>query len=71
MIELVFGDNNLSKCTRCGNQIPKEIERVSYSYKTRYGKSYHRFCGLCILELSEKISKATKKRYRAMHKIIG
>jgi hypothetical protein len=48
---------NRCVCSICGSTIPKEVERVSFSYKTRYGTSYIRICGLCIIRTARKLKR--------------
>jgi hypothetical protein len=62
-MEFTIGENNLQKCQECEKSIPKDVQRISFSYKTRYGRSYIRICALCIIDLAKKVNKATIKKY--------
>ena len=44
--------NNREECSLCKRKIPKDVERVSFLYRSRYSYSHKRICGLCILKLS-------------------
>lgn len=61
---LNLAENNRQKCSVCGKQIPKEIERIKLDYINRYGGScYKRVCSRCILLLSKVIDKKQIKKW--------
>ncbi len=59
MTSLENGENGLCKCSSCNKSIPKDIQRINFSYSTRYGTSYIRICAICILKYANLISKDT------------
>jgi hypothetical protein len=50
-------ETNRQQCSLCGRCIPSHIPRISFGYRSAYGSSNKRLCGLCIIELSEHINK--------------
>jgi hypothetical protein len=58
-------DNGRQKCTFCGRFIPKDIDRLSFSYSGPNGRTgYNRVCGLCIIELSKEVDKKPLKEWK-------
>jgi hypothetical protein len=58
-------ENARQKCSFCGRQIPKDVRRISFSTKTRFGYSYTRICGWCILQLAGRL-KSEKDSIKAI-----
>jgi hypothetical protein len=65
---LETAENNRQMCSICGRTIPKDVQRISLSYRSRYGTGYKRICGLCILTYSRKVNKKPLKKW--MDKLI-
>lgn len=53
--KLELGENSMQGCSLCGRKIPQNIQRVSFEFKTNFGKSYKRLCGYCIKKLYEEL----------------
>jgi len=56
-------ENSREKCSICGRNIPEDVDRISFDYRTHWGSSYIRVCGMCILTLSESINKKPIERW--------
>ena len=60
MTKLTFGANGLAKCKCCNKTMPKDLERIDFSYRGYMGHSgYVRVCALCLLKLANQISGKT------------
>jgi hypothetical protein len=60
MTHLETGDNGLCKCTLCKNKIPKGVPMLSLGYRSQFGLSFFRLCGVCIMALAQE---ARDKQY--------
>lgn len=69
MSNLKLGDNNRQVCTICHSGIKEDVERISFSYSTRWGSSYIRICGYCILRLADQVSEPTKEKFKSIKDI--
>lgn len=49
--------DNRRSCNNCKENIPSNIKRLNYQYKTRFGVSYFRLCERCIVILSKECDK--------------
>ena len=63
---LKIANTGQEKCSVCGRTIPKDVQRISFPYNTRYGVSYKRVCALCILKLSKDVNKKPIKKWKEM-----
>ena len=62
--KLVTAENGRQICSFCGRAIPKDVQRISFGYSTRYGSSNKRVCGLCILQLADELDKKPIKKWK-------
>lgn len=61
--KLIKALDGRQKCSLCGESIPKEVDRLSFGYKTRFGHSYIRLCGLCLIRASNQVDKKSLKEW--------
>jgi len=64
MMNLEKAEVGNQKCSGCKRTIPRDVERISFPYTTRYGVSYIRICSLCLLELSKRIDKKPINKWK-------
>lgn len=55
--KLHYGTSGREGCNGCSRVIPKDIQRTSFSYSSRWGTKYIRLCAVCINQLNSQISK--------------
>jgi len=53
---LSVADSGRQKCSLCHRTIPKNVQRLSVSYNTRYGSAYIRVCGLCLIKAGKHVN---------------
>ena len=62
MYDISLGENSKQVCSICLNNIKKDMFRISFPYKTRFGKFYKRICEYCVLDIGEKIKDERQKK---------
>ena len=56
--------NNRHKCTVCRRTIPKDVDRLNFSYRTQWGYSHIRLCSFCIEQLYLVLNKSPLEEWK-------
>jgi len=58
------GENGRQVCSVCSKTIPKDIDRISFEYRTQWGYSHKRICSYCIEQLYLELDKDSLEKWK-------